>query len=148
MKLVKVLATAFAAVLMTATAQTASAQINLQRVASTAAVLTSSQAQQIGSSLLQLYTNYKAAGKFDIKDAKNVTALMLLAKNVADLSIKDKPSFVSDLIKGSNNLVTEKNSDTVIDTLQSLSQLNLTQNKSNSNLGSAASLLTGLFSKI
>lgn len=148
MKLVKVLATAFAAVLMTATAQTASAQINLQRVASTAAVLTSSQAQQIGSSLLQLYTNYKAAGKFDIKDANNVTALMLLAKNVADLSIKDKSSFVSDLIKGSNNLVTEKNSDTVIDTLQSLSQLNLTQNKSNSNLGSAASLLTGLFSKL
>ena len=79
-----------------------------------------------GAALRSLYTQYKADGKkLDMSNLTNLVNLTTLSTNLQNL--KGQPSkgafykdFVAGLISGSNNLVNEQNSTTVMDGLTSL----------------------------
>ena len=78
-----------------------------------------------GAALRALYTQYKADGKMDMANLTNIANLATLASNVQDLKGQSDKSafykdFVAGLISGSNNLVTESNSGTVMSGLTNL----------------------------
>ena len=78
-----------------------------------------------GAALRALYTQYKADGKIDMANLTNIANLATLASNVQDLKGQSDKSafykdFVAGLISGSNNLVTESNSGTVMSGLTNL----------------------------
>ena len=78
-----------------------------------------------GAALRALYTQYKADGKMDMANLTNIANLATLASNVQDLKGQTDKStfykdFVSGLISGSNNLVTESNSTSVMSGLTNL----------------------------
>lgn len=77
-----------------------------------------------GKALYALYTQYKADGKMDFSNTSNLANLATLATNVKGLTSKtDNTNFISGLISGSKNLVTTKNSDSVISSLTSIAGL-------------------------
>ena len=78
-----------------------------------------------GAALRALYTQYKADGKMDMSNLNNILNLTTLATNIQDLKGQSDKSafykdFVSGLISGSNNLVTESNSTSVMSGLTNL----------------------------
>lgn len=149
MKIIKALAAAAALIIMLPSQQ-ANAQIlkNLfggssnntttttnttSNVASTVAALTQGNGANAGLALLGLYTQYKADGKLDFKNVNNINNLLTLASNIKGLDkLTEKAPFISGLISGSKNLVNQKNSNTVVNSLTSLAGLDL------SSLGTAA----------
>lgn len=78
-----------------------------------------------GAALKALYTQYKADGKLNISNLTNIANITTLASNVKGLKGQtDKTTFYKDfaagLIAGSNNLVTEDTSSSVMSGLTSL----------------------------
>ncbi len=78
-----------------------------------------------GVALRSLYTQYKADGKFDMSNLNNVLNLTSLVTNIQGLKGQtDKTSFYKDfasgLIIGSENLVTESNTTSVMNGLTNL----------------------------
>ena len=109
----------------------ASAQLlkNLFNKANNAATTTVSAAtsngQAAGAALKSLYTQYKSAGKLDLNNLNNIMNLATLATNVKGLKGQtNKTQFYKDfatgLITGSSNLVTQSNSNAVMNGLTSL----------------------------
>ena len=81
--------------------------------------------QAAGAALKALYTQYKADGKLDMGNLTNLMNLTTLATNVQGLKGQsNKSAFYMDLAKGlvlgSNNLVTESNSSSVMSGLTNL----------------------------
>lgn len=78
-----------------------------------------------GAALRALYTQYKADGKLNISNLTNIANITTLASNVKGLKgLTDKSAFYKDfaagIITGSNNLVTEDTSGSVMSGLTSL----------------------------
>lgn len=85
----------------------------------------SSNGQAAGAALKSLYGQYKADGKFDMSNLNNIINLASLAQNIKGLKgITDKGAFYKDfasgLVLGSNNLVTEQNSTSVMSGLTNM----------------------------
>lgn len=83
------------------------------------------QGNSAGKALNELYTQYKTDGKFDAKNLNNILNTVSLINNCSGLKDNIKnTSFLKDfgigLVKGSNNLVTDKNSDIVTEQLGAL----------------------------
>lgn len=81
--------------------------------------------QAAGTALKGLYKQYKADGKLDMKNLNNIANAATFAANVKGLKgMSDKKTFykefVSGLILGSDNLVNENNSTTVMSGITSL----------------------------
>ena len=81
--------------------------------------------QAAGAALKGLYKQYKTDGKLDMKNLNNIVNAATLATNIKGLKgLTDKSTFykefVSGLILGSDNLVNENNSTTVMSGLTSL----------------------------
>lgn len=78
-----------------------------------------------GAALKALFTQYKLDGKLDMTNLNNILNLTSLANNVKDLKGQDSKStfykdFVKGLISGSGNLVTNTNSNAIMNGLSSL----------------------------
>ena len=78
-----------------------------------------------GAALRALYTQYKADGKLDMSNLNNIANAATFTANVQGLKGQsDKGTFYKDfasgLILGSNNLVNESNSTTVMNTITNL----------------------------
>ena len=81
--------------------------------------------QAAGAALKALYTQYKADGKLDMGNLTNLMNLTTLATNVQGLKGQSNKSafymdFAKGLVLGSNNLVTESNSTSVMSGLTNL----------------------------
>lgn len=81
--------------------------------------------QAAGVALKSLYSQYKADGKFDMSNLNNIINLASLAQNIKGLKgVTDKGAFYKDfasgLVLGSNNLVTEQNSTSVMSGLTNM----------------------------
>ena len=84
-----------------------------------------SEGQAAGVALKALYGQYKADGKLDMSNLTNLMNLAALATSVQNLKGQtDKTTFykyfVKGLISGSNNLVNENNSTSIMSGLQNL----------------------------
>ncbi|MBQ0080865.1 MAG: hypothetical protein KBS95_04890 [Alistipes sp.] len=104
----------------------ASEGINLGSVAS---ALTSSNGLKAGTALLSLYTEYKSTGTIDLKNLENIQKILTIAQNIKGLKDAtpktNTTDFVSGLISGSKNLVTQSNSSTVLEGLKSLANVDV-----------------------
>ena len=122
----------FAVAALLAAEKTADAQL-LKKVVDGASTIVNtekastatSQGKAAGMALNALYKTYKAQGKIDVSNVKNITDITTLTKNLKGLKGQSKKSdfykeFLSGLISGSNDLVTEKNSATVMNSLMAL----------------------------
>ncbi len=100
------------------------------------------QGQTAGTALKALYAQYKLDGKkLNMENATNLLNAASLASSVKNLKSSDgtyKKDYAKGLIFGSNNLVTESNSSSVISGLTSLSNLDLTSLTENKDLQEAA----------
>lgn len=87
--------------------------------------------QSVGTSIKNIYTQYKTDGKFDAGNINNILNIATLASNYSTLKDTEKGSqFYGDLVKGmivgSSNLVQESTADKVKDNIvSSLSGVNL-----------------------
>ena len=84
-----------------------------------------SDGQAAGVALKALYGQYKADGKLDMSNLTNLMNLAALATSVQNLKGQtDKTTFYKDFVKGlitgSNNLVNENNSTSIMSGLQNL----------------------------
>lgn len=131
--MVKLALVAFLSVFAT---QTASAQFlkNLiEKSTSNEAVESKTDAyksgQTSGAALRTLYNQYKQDGKnLNMKSVQNMMTLASLATGVQGLKDSDaayKKDFAKGLVLGSTNLVTEKNSNSVVSSLADLAKLDL-----------------------
>ena len=119
----------FAVAALLAAEKTADAQLLKKVVDGASAIVNTekasaatSQGKAAGVALNVLYKTYKAEGKIDVTNVKNITNISTLTKNLKGLKGQSKKSdfykeFVDGLITGSDNLVTEKNSGTVMNSL-------------------------------
>ena len=78
-----------------------------------------------GVALRALFTQYKADGKLDMGNVNNLLNLTALANNIQGLKGQTNKTayykdFASGLVTGSNNLVSEENSSSVIDGLKNI----------------------------
>ena len=78
-----------------------------------------------GAALKSLYTQYKADGKLDMGNLNNLLNLTALANNIQGLKGQTSKAafykdFASGLVMGSNSLVTEQNSTSVMNGLTNL----------------------------
>jgi hypothetical protein len=118
-----------------------------------------SNGQAAGAALKALYTQYKADGKLDMGNLTNLMNLTTLATNVQGLKGQSNKSafymdFAKGLVLGSNNLVTENNSTSIMSGLQNLvNNVDLSgltasaQDKAQSAASSIAEKLTGASEK-
>ena len=118
-----------------------------------------SNGQAAGAALKALYTQYKADGKLDMGNLTNLMNLTTLATNVQGLKGQSNKSafymdFAKGLVLGSNNLVTENNSTSIMSGLQNLvNNVDLSgltasaQDKAQSTASSIAEKLTGASEK-
>lgn len=146
MKTIKIFAVTLLAMLLCFnTRVSASEGLNLGNVAS---ALTSSNGIQAGVALLSLYTQYKSTGTIDLKNADNIKNILTIAQNIKGLknatAQTNTTDFVSGLISGSKNLVTQDNSSTVLSSLKSLSNVDVSQLAS----AAASSAASGALSKL
>lgn len=135
----KIITIMFAAVAFVAAQGTADAQVLknlLNKVTSkttetTATTETASEAtvngKAAGTALRALYTQYKADKKLDMSNLNNIANVATFSANVQGLKGQSNKGtfykdFVSGLITGSNNLVNETNSTTVMDSITNLVQ--------------------------
>lgn len=99
-----------------------------------------------GVALRALYTQYKADGKLDMGNLNNLLNLTALANNIQGLKGQTSKAafykdFASGLVMGSNSLVTEQNSTSVMNGLTNLVNnvdLSSLTNKAESTAASAA----------
>ena len=106
--------------------------------------------QAAGAALKALYTQYKADGKLDMGNLTNLMNLTTLATNVQGLKGQSNKSafymdFAKGLVMGSNNLVTESNSASVMSGLTNLVNnvdLSALTASAEDKAGAAASALT------
>ena len=87
--------------------------------------LATSEGQAAGVALKALYGQYKTDGKLDMSNLTNLMNLAALATSVQNLKGQtDKTTFYKDFVKGlisgSNNLVNENNSTSIMSGLQNL----------------------------
>ena len=87
--------------------------------------LATSEGQAAGVALKALYGQYKTDGKLDMSNLANLMNLAALATSVQNLKGQtDKTTFYKDFVKGlitgSNNLVNENNSTSIMSGLQNL----------------------------
>lgn len=83
-----------------------------------------------GKALLALYTQYKADGKLDLSNPTNLANIVSLINNLkglrSDATVENTPSsFLQGLVTGSANLVTTGNTPSVLSTLGSISNLDV-----------------------
>ncbi len=150
MKTIRIIAAIAAAFLLIAPAPTSKAQsLNLASVAS---ALTGSNGTSAGAALLGLYTQYKADVKFDLGNASNISNLITLANNVKGLkngtAKTDTSSFLTGLISGSKNLVNNNNSTSVLNSLSSIANLDLSSLGTAAATAAATKAKTGLLAKL
>ena len=105
-----------------ATTETTTTETTTTETATTAAT---TNGQAAGAALKALYSQYKADGKLDMGNLTNLMNLATLATNVQGLKGQtDKSSFykefASGLVLGSNNLVNNTNSTSIMGGLQNL----------------------------
>lgn len=147
MKALKFFAAIAAATLLAASCGALFPAASADGQASTAS-LTKTNGLQAGLSLLNLYTQFKSAGKVDLGNTSNLTNLLTLASNINGLSQTTNTNpFVTGLISGSNNLVTNSNSGTVLNTLSSLSNMNLSSLATTAATAAATSAVNNLANK-
>lgn len=99
-----------------------------EAAATTAAETTSTatvDGKAAGVALRALFTQYKTDGKFDMGNLNNLLNLTSLANNIQGLKGQTNKGafykdFASGLVMGSNNLVTEQNTTSVMDGLTNL----------------------------
>ena len=96
-----------------------------QAASTTASASGTVDGQAAGVALKSLYGQYKADGKLDMSNLSNIINLASLAQNIKGLKgLTDKSAFytefASGLILGSDNLVTEKNTTSVMSGLTGL----------------------------
>lgn len=85
----------------------------------------STEGKAAGKALKALYTQYKADGTFDCANLSNITNTMVLIKNCKNLKTQGKDtdywtSFAAGLVLGSDNLVTDNLSSSVMGQLSNL----------------------------
>lgn len=125
-KIIVVAAIAFCAAEATADAQLLKNLLNKGKSETTETVSAgTTNGQAAGAALKALYGQYKADGKVDMSNLNNIINLATLANNIKQLKGQtDKSAFYKDfaagLITGSNNLVTSKNSTSVMSGLTNL----------------------------
>ncbi|MBE6241392.1 MAG: hypothetical protein E7115_07865 [Bacteroidales bacterium] len=125
-KIIAVAAIAFCAAEATADAQLLKNLLNKGKSETTETVSAgTTNGQAAGAALKALYGQYKADGKVDMSNLNNIINLATLANNIKQLKGQtDKSAFYKDfaagLITGSNNLVTSKNSTSVMSGLTNL----------------------------
>lgn len=125
-KIIAVAAIAFFAAEATADAQLLKNLLNKGTSTTTETVSAgTTNGQAAGAALKALYGQYKADGKVDMSNLNNIINLATLANNIKQLKGQtDKSAFYKDfaagLITGSNNLVTSKNSTSVMSGLTNL----------------------------
>jgi hypothetical protein len=127
----------------------ASAQLlkNLLKQATSSTTTTTSaaytQGQTAGTALKAIYAQYKLDGKkLNMDNANNLLNVASLASSVKNLKSSDltyKKDYAKGLIFGSNSLVTDSNSSSVLSGLTSLANLNLSSLTENEALQAAAS---------
>lgn len=97
-----------------------------------------------GKALRSLYTQYKADGKFEMTNLTNISNLLLLTSSWDGIKSAKKDSdyykdFSKGIIAGSNDLVTNNNSGSVIDaittTVNAIDNSGLTNQSSSGNSG-------------
>ena len=118
--------------------------------------LTGSNGTSAGQALLGLYTQFKADGKLDLKNAANISNIINLASNIKALkgqktaTTDNVPaSFLSGLISGSKNLVNTQNSNNVLGALSQISNLDLSSESTKEAAASTAkTAASGLLSKL
>lgn len=88
--------------------------------------------QASGAALRNLYTQYKTDGKIDMTNINNILNLAALSQCIGELKdagTVDKSDYIKDfatgLILGSNNLVNQNNSTSVVGGLANLAGINL-----------------------
>ena len=109
------------------TPSTSSSTTNAFTGATTMTGVNQNDGQAAGAALRALYAQYKADGKYDYTNLNNAMNAIQLVKSCQNLKNNAKDSdywksFATGLILGSNNLVTEKISDTVTEQLNTLVQ--------------------------
>lgn len=125
-KIIVVAAIAFCAAEATADAQLLKNLLNKGKSETTETVSAgTTNGQAAGAALKALYGQYKADGKVDMSNLNNIINLATLANNIKQLKGQtDKSTFYKEfaagLITGSNNLVTSKNSTSVMSGLTNL----------------------------
>lgn len=125
-KIIAVAAIAFFAAEATADAQLLKNLLNKGKSETTETVSAgTTNGQAAGAALKALYGQYKADGKVDMNNLNNIINLATLANNIKQLKGQtDKSTFYKEfaagLITGSNNLVTSKNSTSVMSGLTNL----------------------------
>lgn len=125
-KIIVVAAIAFCAAEATADAQLLKNLLNKGKSETTETVSAgTTNGQAAGAALKALYGQYKTDGKVDMSNLNNIINLATLANNIKQLKGQtDKSAFYKDfaagLITGSNNLVTSKNSTSVMSGLTNL----------------------------
>lgn len=88
-------------------------------------VANSDAGKNVGQALSALFTQFKKLGKIDLSNAANIFNIGQIASNIGALkTTTDTSAFVEGLIAGSENLVNQKNSNKVMETLTSLADLN------------------------
>lgn len=105
----------------TTTETTTATEATATETASTATV----DGKAAGVALRSLFTQYKTDGKLDMGNLNNLLNLTSLANNIQGLKGQANKGtfykdFASGLVTGSNNLVTEENSTSVMDGLTNL----------------------------
>lgn len=147
MKAIHVIMVIAAAVLLCAPVQSAKAQNST--IANVASALTSQNGTSAGSALLGLYQQYKADKKLDFSNPTNIKNLTTLANNIKGLATNaNTTNFLSGLIKGSKNLVNDSNSSSVLSSLKSLSNLDLSSLATQAAGSAAKSAASSLLSKV
>lgn len=159
MKRIYIIIVALAALMVSATS--ADAQVLkklLKKATGTETATATVNGQAAGAALKALYTQYKADGKLNITNLTNIANITTLASNVNGLKGQtDKSSFYKDfaigLVAGSNNLVTEDTSASVMSGLTSLANnvdlsniAGILGNAKTSSLGEASELTSSLTS--
>lgn len=90
---------------------------------STSSTAASEAGSAAGTALKALYSSYSASGKLDLSNATNLLNVASLSSAISGLKGSDKDyklSFAKGLVLGSNNLVNNTNSETVVDKLTTL----------------------------
>lgn len=156
-KIIIVAAVALFAAEATADAQLLKNLLNKATSSSTTETVSAgtSNGKQAGAALKSLYAQYKADGKLDMSNLNNMLNLATLATNIKGLKGQsNKTAFYKDfaagLISGSDNLVTKKNSTSVMSGLTNLVNnvdLSGLTNAASSTKDKAASALSSLSGK-
>ena len=125
LKIMAVAVAAFLAAETAADAQLIKSLLNKTSGNAETTTVATSNGRAAGAALKSLYAQYKADGKLDMGNLNNIMNLATLANNTKDLKGKDNKSdfykdFATGLVLGSENLVTQAVSNSVMSGLTDL----------------------------